>query len=368
MLARVLAIAPCLSVSVCPSQVGVLSKRLNESNWCLTWELPLSVLYCVKRKFDYLQKYKNISLWNFFLNSGLRKFRQGIIDRRTCYQLSSRKVDARSLINWTVVGQLRWRYLRAPTLDRYSLSQRLSSSVYSTILSRGSISDNWYLFYLNSTTRAGPDRTRPDRTRVPGSPTKSADFVWSGPCSGISVFYYVCVQEMSSLRAGDHDKALYELSQKRYSVCLLPCRAEPQGFLSLKAHSCGIPCVIPAHSSIAPLISRLVPEPEYFIGKPLCVCFVFDFCCFVAIFLSESLCIFCSLYGLSASVIVNSSCVRLVVEFVIWLRCEHVIVVSELNNALSQDKIFSAHFEWCSFRWQFASLSMAFFEHIHVFL
>ena len=28
------------------------------------------------------------------------------IDRRTCCQLSSRKVDAQSVINWTVVGQL----------------------------------------------------------------------------------------------------------------------------------------------------------------------------------------------------------------------------------------------------------------------
>ena len=30
----------CLSVSVCLSQVGVLSKRMNESSWFLTRELP----------------------------------------------------------------------------------------------------------------------------------------------------------------------------------------------------------------------------------------------------------------------------------------------------------------------------------------
>ena len=77
------------------------------------------------------------------------------------------------------------------------------------------------------------------------------------------------VQEMSSLRGGDHDKALYELSQKRYSIALLPLRAEPLGFLSLKSYSCGIPCLIPTHSSVAPLISRLVDEPEYFIGASL---------------------------------------------------------------------------------------------------
>jgi len=38
MLARVLAV--CLSVSVCLSQVGVLSKRLSKSSWFLAWEFP----------------------------------------------------------------------------------------------------------------------------------------------------------------------------------------------------------------------------------------------------------------------------------------------------------------------------------------
>ena len=54
-------------------------------------------------------------------------------------------MDARSVINWAVVGQLSCQYLRAPTLDRCSLSQQSSSSVYSTIPSRGSISDSRYL-------------------------------------------------------------------------------------------------------------------------------------------------------------------------------------------------------------------------------
>ena len=53
-----------------------------------------------------------------------------------CYQLSSRKVDAQSMINWTVVGLLSRQYLRAPTLDHCSLSPRSSSSVYSVIPSR----------------------------------------------------------------------------------------------------------------------------------------------------------------------------------------------------------------------------------------
>ena len=41
-----------------------------------------------------------------FLNSGLRKFRHGISIVETCYLLSSRRVDAQSVINWAVVGQL----------------------------------------------------------------------------------------------------------------------------------------------------------------------------------------------------------------------------------------------------------------------
>ena len=56
-----------------------------------------SVLQCVKRKFGYLQN-KGTSVWNFVLNSGLRKCRHGISIVETCYQLSSRKVDAQSCV------------------------------------------------------------------------------------------------------------------------------------------------------------------------------------------------------------------------------------------------------------------------------
>jgi len=93
---------------------------------------------CVIRKFRYI--YKGTSLWNFDPNSGLRKNSPQHIDRRTCDQLSSRKLDAQSVINWTIVGQLQ--YFRAPTLDHCGLAQRSPSSVYSTILSRGSVSDS----------------------------------------------------------------------------------------------------------------------------------------------------------------------------------------------------------------------------------
>jgi len=46
-----------------------------------------------------------VESWNFLSNSGLRKFRHGISIVKMCYQLSSKKVDAQSMINWTVVSQ-----------------------------------------------------------------------------------------------------------------------------------------------------------------------------------------------------------------------------------------------------------------------
>ena len=51
-------------------------------------------------------KNKGTSVWNLVLNSWLWKFRHGISIVETCHQLSSRKVDAQSMINWAVVGQL----------------------------------------------------------------------------------------------------------------------------------------------------------------------------------------------------------------------------------------------------------------------
>jgi len=79
MLAQVLAVALCLS------QVGVLSKGLNESSWLLAWELPLASF-----------KNKVTPLWKFVQNFGIRKFCFGISIVETCYRLSWRR------INWTV--------------------------------------------------------------------------------------------------------------------------------------------------------------------------------------------------------------------------------------------------------------------------
>ena len=60
----------------------------------------------VLKEISVISKNKGTFLWNFVLNSGLRKFRCSISIVETYYQLSSRKVDAQSVINWAIVGQL----------------------------------------------------------------------------------------------------------------------------------------------------------------------------------------------------------------------------------------------------------------------
>jgi len=78
-------------------------------------------------------------------NSGLRKFRHRISIVESCYRLRSVKVDVQSVIDWTVVGQVdNTSELRRSTAVAYH--RWSSTSVYSTIPSRGSMSDSWYLF------------------------------------------------------------------------------------------------------------------------------------------------------------------------------------------------------------------------------
>ena len=107
----------CLSVSVtsrCP---------IETAEWIeLVFSIP-PIPNCVKRKFVYLQN-KGSSLWKFVQISGLRRkccFKMSTVE--TCYWLSSTKLDAPSVINWTVVCQVSWQYLRATTLDHCSLSR-----------------------------------------------------------------------------------------------------------------------------------------------------------------------------------------------------------------------------------------------------
>ena len=78
--------------------------------------------YTVLKGNSVISKYKGTSLSNFVLNTGLRKFRHGISTVETCYQLSSRKVDAHSVINWAVVGLFmtpikQWKRLARVTVE-----------------------------------------------------------------------------------------------------------------------------------------------------------------------------------------------------------------------------------------------------------
>ena len=50
-------VSVCLCLSVCLSQVGILSKRMNESGWVLARERFFPpIQHCAIRKFRYLQK------------------------------------------------------------------------------------------------------------------------------------------------------------------------------------------------------------------------------------------------------------------------------------------------------------------------
>ena len=51
-------------VSVCPSQVGVLLKRLNESSWFLACELPSTRPTLLKGN-SVISKNKGTFFWNF---------------------------------------------------------------------------------------------------------------------------------------------------------------------------------------------------------------------------------------------------------------------------------------------------------------
>jgi len=80
-----------VSVSVCLSQVGVLSKEMNRLIWFWHGIFFRPVLHCVLRKFSYLLKYRYFSLELFSKLWILPPH----IGPWMCCLLSSRKVDKR---------------------------------------------------------------------------------------------------------------------------------------------------------------------------------------------------------------------------------------------------------------------------------
>jgi len=99
------------------SAVLAMGLCLSVTSWCSIEmaeriELVLGMCasfypsYTVLKGISVISKNKGTPLCNSVLNSGLRKFCHGILIVETCYQLSSIKMDAHSVINWAVVVQL----------------------------------------------------------------------------------------------------------------------------------------------------------------------------------------------------------------------------------------------------------------------
>ena len=96
-----------VSVRLCPSVTSWCSiETVERMELVFGMWASFHPSYIVLEENPVISKNKGTSLWNFVLNFGLSKFLLGISIVETCYQLSSRKVDAQSVINWAVVGQL----------------------------------------------------------------------------------------------------------------------------------------------------------------------------------------------------------------------------------------------------------------------
>jgi len=81
----------------------------------------------------------------------LKKFRHAISIVERCYQLSSTKVDAETVINWTIVVKL----TIPPSSDGrsfvYYIDRQALSAIYSTNPPRVFIGDSWCLLHLTRT-------------------------------------------------------------------------------------------------------------------------------------------------------------------------------------------------------------------------
>ena len=94
-----------VSVHLYLSQVGVLSKRLDGSSWFLAWRLLLTSPTLRYKKNQASTKIRVIPP-ALFPKLRTLKFCHSILTVETCHQLSSKNVDAQSVINWVVVSQL----------------------------------------------------------------------------------------------------------------------------------------------------------------------------------------------------------------------------------------------------------------------
>jgi len=75
-----------MTLCLCLSQVGVLSKRLEGSS-CFGVEASFDLSYTVYKEIRVATKIRVLPSGTFLLNSGLEKFRHGISIAEMCYQL-----------------------------------------------------------------------------------------------------------------------------------------------------------------------------------------------------------------------------------------------------------------------------------------
>jgi len=106
--------------------------------------------YTVLKGNSVTSKNNGTSLWNFVLTSGLRKFRHGISIVETWYQLSSRKEDAQSVINWAVVGQLSRQYpeVRRSTTIVYRTDRQALFTAQFCSTGRVAVFFQWHYWYF----------------------------------------------------------------------------------------------------------------------------------------------------------------------------------------------------------------------------
>ena len=72
----------CVCLSVCLSQVGVLSKRMNESSWFFGTGASFDPRFTVLKGNSDISKNNYTSLWNVLQNSEIKKILLRYIDRR----------------------------------------------------------------------------------------------------------------------------------------------------------------------------------------------------------------------------------------------------------------------------------------------
>jgi len=95
-------------VCVCPclSQVGVLSKRTNESGWFLAWELHATYPTLCCKEIHVPSKARVLPSEVLLQSLDLENFATAYPSSKRVINLALRKVDAQRVINWTVVGHL----------------------------------------------------------------------------------------------------------------------------------------------------------------------------------------------------------------------------------------------------------------------